>query len=103
MDLWLDWGSNMYNNNAYYEAPYDDQEDAERIAEEAYWMVKNDPNYDPTDLSKLGEAIGQDCNNVELQQFIRDCVEQKDWAKLGLKLYTVSFEYWESAAQHHLE
>ena len=94
---------NMYNNNAYYEAPYDDQEDAERIAEEAYWMVKNDPDYDPTDLSHLGEAIGQDCNNVELQQFIRDCVEAKDWAKLGLKLYTVSFEYWESAAQHHLE
>lgn len=96
-------GALMYNNNAYYEAPYDDQEDAERIAEEAYWMVKNDPRYDPTDLNKLSEAIGQDCDNVELQQFIRDCVEAKDWAKLGLKLYTTSFEYWESAAQHHLE
>lgn len=91
------------NNNSYYEAPWDDQADAERIAEEAYWLVKNDPRYDPTNLSKLGEAIGQDCSDVEFQEFIRDCVEQKDWAKLGLKIYTKSFEYWESAAKFNLE
>jgi hypothetical protein len=91
----------MSMHDRYYE-PEDDN-DAERIAEEAYDMVMHDPDYDPSDLSKFSEAIGQDCDDVELQQFVRDCIEAKDWAKLGLKLYTHSFEYWEDAAKHHLE
>jgi hypothetical protein len=89
----------MYNNNSYYEAPYDDQAEHDQLDEQVYDLVKNDPDYDPTNMSKMGEAIAQESTNLELQQFIRDCVEQKDWAKLGLKLYQVSWDYQESIAE----
>jgi hypothetical protein len=89
----------MYNNNSYYEAPYDDQAEHDQLDEQVYDLVKNDPDYDPTNMSNMGEAIAQESTNLELQQFIRDCVEQKDWAKLGLKLYQVSWDYQESIAE----
>ena len=99
MALWLDWGSNMYNNNSYYEAPYDDQAEHDQLDECIYDMVKNDPKYDPADMANMGEAIAQESTKQDIQDFIRDCVEQKDWAKLGLKLYQVSWDYQESMAE----
>jgi len=92
-------GFNMYNNNSYYEAPYDDQAEHDELEEQIYDLVKNDPDYDPADMSNMGEAIAQESTKPEIQQFIRDCVEQKDWAKLGLKLYQVSWDYQESIAE----
>jgi len=89
----------MYNNNSYYEAPYDDQAEHDELEEQIYDLVKNDPDYDPADMSNMGEAIAQESTKPEIQQFIRDCVEQKDWAKLGLKLYQVSWDYQESIAE----
>jgi len=90
----------MYNNNNYYEAPYDDQADS--LEEQIYDLVKNDADFDPTDIGNLSEAIGQDNKNVELQEFIRDCVEKRNWEALGRKLYMVSYEYQEAAAEYHL-
>jgi hypothetical protein len=92
----------MYNNNSYYEAPYDDQAEQDQLNEQAYDLVKNDPKYDPTDLGNLAEAIGQDIHDKNLQDFIRDCVEKKDWAALGRKLYLHSWEYMEQVAEFRL-
>jgi len=58
------------------------------------------PGYDASDVFRMGEAIQQASD--EDQETIRDYVEQKDWAKLGLKLYTMSFEYMESLAEHEV-
>lgn len=88
------------NNNNYYEAPYDDQEELEHLQAEIDDLLKYDPDYDCTELSNFGEAISQ-CGD-ETQQTIRDYIEQKDWAKLGLKLYTISLEYQEASAEYHL-
>ena len=90
----------MSRHDAYYE-PEDDYE-VDQLQEEIYNLVAKDPKYDPADLSNLSEAIGQDCNNQELQQFIKDCVVAKDWAKLGLKLYQTSWDYQETCAEWHL-
>ena len=88
------------NNNNYYEAPYDDQEDLEHLQAEIDDLLKYDPDYDCTELSNFGEAISQSGDDV--QKTIRDYIEQKDWAKLGLKLYTISLEYQEASAEYHL-
>jgi len=90
----------MSMHDRYYE-PEDDNS-GEELQERIWELVNKDQEFDPSDLGNLSEAIGQDCNNVELQAFIRDCVEQKDWAKLGLKLYSVSYEYMEQAAEYRL-
>ena len=90
----------VFNMDNYYEAPYDDQAEHEHLQAEIDDLLKNDPAYDYTDLSNLGEAISQ-CGD-DTQQTIRDYIEQKDWAKLGLKLYTVSLEYQEASAEYHL-
>jgi len=58
------------------------------------------PGYDASDAFRMGEAI-QDAS-LEDQETIRDYVEKKDWAKLGLKLYMMSFEYMESLAEHEV-
>jgi len=89
-----------YNNNAYYDAPYDDQAEHEHLQAEIDDLLKYDSDFDCTDLSNLGEAISQ-CGD-EVQQAVRDYISQKDWAKLGLKLYTISLEYQEASAEYHL-
>jgi hypothetical protein len=90
------------NNNNYYEAPYDDQAEQEELDERIYDLIKNDPDFDPTALGNFAEAIGQDVDDVDLQEFIRDCVEKKDWEKLGRKLYHHSWAYMEKVAEIHL-
>lgn len=87
----------MYNNNSYYEAPYDDQAEHEQIQEEIDYMLKNDPDYDFTNTVRFGEAIQQ--ADDQDQAIIRDYIEQKDWAKLGLKLYSISLTYQERMAE----
>ena len=84
-------------HDRYYEPEDDDYHD--QLEEEIYDLVKNDPKYDPADMSNMGEAIAQESTKQDIQDFIRDCVEQKDWAKLGLKLYQVSWDYQESMAE----
>lgn len=92
----------MYNNNSYYEAPYDDQAEHDELEEQIFEYMKRDEQFDPTELGNFAEAIGQDTNNKDLQAFIRDCVDAKDWEKLGRKLYMVSYEYMEKCAEIHL-
>jgi hypothetical protein len=89
-----------YNNNSYYEAPYDDQAEHEHLQAEIDDLLKYDPDFDCTNTVAFGEAIQQ--TSDENQKIIRDYIEQKDWAKLGLKLYTISLEYQESNAEYHL-
>ena len=88
---------NMYNNDSYYEAPYDDQAEHEQMQEEIDYMLKNDPDYDLTNVVHFGEAIQQASDDD--QAIIRDYIEQKDWAKLGLKLYSISLTYQERMAE----
>jgi len=88
------------NNNNYYEAPYDDQEDLEHLQAEIDELLKYDPDFDCTHTVHFGEAIQQ--TGDDDQKIIRDYIEQKDWAKLGLKLYTISLEYQEAMAEIHL-
>jgi hypothetical protein len=89
-----------YNNNNYYE-PQDDSYSFE-LKERVYDLVNNDPEYDPSDIFKLGEAIQQSCNDAELQAFLRDCIDNKEWGLLGRKLYYLSVDYQENAAEYHL-
>jgi hypothetical protein len=50
----------------------------------------------------MSEAIGQESDNEAVHQFIKDCVQAKDWAKLGLKLYQLSWDYQESIVEYRL-
>ena len=84
----------------YYE-PQDDSYSFE-LKERVYDAVKNDPEYDPSDIFKWGEAIQQSCNDADLQAFLRDCIENKDWGLLGRKLYYLSVDYQENAAEYFL-
>jgi len=59
----------------------------------------NTKEYDPTTLSHLSEAISEASQSD--QETIRDYIEQKDWSKLGLKLYCISCEYMEKYAEQH--
>jgi uncharacterized protein YfkK (UPF0435 family) len=92
----------MYNNDAHYEAPYDDQAEHDELAEQVYEYMRPGEKFDPSELGNFAEAIGQDIYNKDLQDFIKDCVEKKEWEKLGRKLYMVSYEYMEKCAEIHL-
>ena len=54
-------------------------------------------DYDPTDVSHMGEAISE--ASKEDQETIRDYIEQRDWAKLGQKLYVMTYDYMEKFAE----
>lgn len=57
--------------------------------------------FDPSDASHMAEAISE--ASKEDQATIRDYIEQREWAKLGQKLYVMSFDYMEKFAEHRAQ
>jgi hypothetical protein len=90
----------MYNNNSYYEAPYDDQAEHDELAEQIYEYMKPGEDFDPSNTSNMGEAISQSSDND--QEIIRDFIQRKEWDKLGAKLFYMTHEYMEKCAEIHL-
>lgn len=86
----------MQHHDRYYELEDDCSGDFidDRVAE----LLKT-PEYDPTSISHWSEAISE--ANQSDQETIRDYINQKDWHKLGLKLYNISYEYMEKYAEEH--
>lgn len=87
------WSLNMNN---YYEAPYDDCAGQEEFENEITQMLKEE-RYDPTTASNMSEALAQ-ASNVD-QALVQEYTQNKDWAKLGLKLSVISYEYWYDVAE----
>ena len=90
----------MNRHDAYYEP--EDNDEGEQLDERIYDLVAHNPEYDPANMMNMSEAIGQESDDEVVQQFIKDCVIAKDWAKLGLKLYQLSWDYQESIAEYRL-
>jgi hypothetical protein len=82
-----------------------DNEDEEIYIEERVSELMKTKDYDPSDVGHMAEAISE--ASADDQAIIRDYIEQKDWAKLGQKLYVMSYDYMEhfaeSAAQREVE
>jgi len=74
-----------------------DGEDEEIYIENRVAELMDEEDYDPSDVSHMAEAISE--ASEEDQQTIRDYIEQKAWDKLGLKLYTMTYDYMENYAE----
>ena len=73
-----------------------DNEDEEIYIENRVPELMKTEDYDPSDVSHLAEAISE--ASAADQEIIRDYIEQRDWAKLGQKLYVMSYDYMENFA-----
>jgi len=73
-----------------------DNEDEEIYIENRVPELMKTEDYDPSDVSHLAEAISE--ASAADQETIRDYIEQRDWAKLGQKLYVMSYDYMEHFA-----
>lgn len=100
MALCLRWGFNMYNNNAYYEAPYDDQTDSEEIQERIDYELKND-NY-PYSEANIREAISEDAL-IACLPTLADLLSQGKTAEAGLVLSSTLYTYWEDRTTREVE
>ena len=74
-----------------------DNEDEEIYIEERVPELMKTKDYDPSDVGHMAEAISE--ASADDQAIIRDYIEQKDWAKLGQKLYVMSYDYMEHFAE----
>jgi GH18 family chitinase len=74
-----------------------DNEDEEIYIENRIPELMRTKDYDPSDVGHLAEAISE-ASGAD-QDIIRDYIEQKDWAKLGQKLYVMSYDYMEHFAE----
>ena len=74
-----------------------DGEDEEIYIEERVPELMTSKDYDPSDTSHMAEAISE--ASKDDQEIIRDYIEQRDWAKLGQKLYVMSYDYMEKFAE----
>jgi outer membrane lipoprotein-sorting protein len=86
----------MSTQDKYYEPEDDNSGDFinQRVAE----LLKT-KEYDPSLLTHLSEAISE-ASDAD-QYIIKDYVAQRDWHKLGMKLYYISAEYMEKYAEQH--
>jgi hypothetical protein len=73
-----------------------DNEDEEIDIEQRTEELMTSKDYDPADICHMAEAISE--ASKDDQDIIRDYIEQKDWAKLGQKLYVMSYDYMEHLA-----
>jgi hypothetical protein len=78
-----------------------DGEDEEIYIEERVPELMKTKDYDPSSISHMGEAIAE--ASEDDQAIIRDYIEQKDWAKLGLKLYVITYNYMEGYATNEAQ
>jgi hypothetical protein len=74
-----------------------DNEDEEIYIENRVSELMKTSDYDPSDISHMAEAISE--ASKDDQDLIRDFIEQKNWDKLGLKLFYMSYEYMENFAE----
>jgi hypothetical protein len=74
-----------------------DNEDEEIYIENRIPELMRTKDYDPALVHHLAEAISE-ASEAD-QDIIRDYIEQKDWAKLGQKLYVMSYDYMERFAE----
>lgn len=82
-----------------------DREDEEIYIENRVPELMKEEDYDPSDVSHIAEAISE--ASEDDQETIRDYIDQRAWDKLGMKLYTMTYDYMEkfaeSQAQRELE
>lgn len=94
-----------YGLDNWLESGAHDNEDEEIYIEQRVPELMQEEDYDPSDVGHLAEAISE--ASEDDQEIIRDYIEQKDWAKLGQKLYVMSYDYMErfatSQAQREVE
>lgn len=90
----------MYNNNSYYEAPYDDQAEHEEIQERIDYKLKND-NYPYTEDNIL-DAI-QDDGLVKCLATLADLLSQGKTAEAGVVLSSTLYTYWEDRTTREVE
>ena len=74
-----------------------DGEDEEIYIEGRVPELMATKDYDPSVTIHMAEAISE--ASKDDQEIIRDYIEQRDWAKLGQKLYVMSYDYMEHFAQ----
>jgi hypothetical protein len=87
-------GTSMHDR--YYEPEDDDSGDFIDVRTQE---LLNTKDYDPALNHHLAEAISE--ANTEDQESIKDFIANKEWEKLGLKLYYISHEYMEKLAESH--
>jgi hypothetical protein len=74
-----------------------DNEDEEIYIEGRVPELMNTKDYDPSDVGHMAEAISEASSDD--QETIRDYIEQRAWDKLGMKLYTMTYDYMEKFAE----
>jgi hypothetical protein len=74
-----------------------DNEDEEIYIENRVPELMRTEDYDPALVHHLAEAISE--ASKDDQEIIKDYIEQSDWAKLGQKLYVMSYNYMEHFAE----
>ena len=89
----------MYNNNSYYEAPYDDQADSEEIQERIDYELKND-NY-PYSEDNILDAIADEALNKHLAT-LANLLANGDTAEAGMVLSSALYTYWEDRTEREV-
>ena len=90
----------MYNNNSYYEAPYDDQADHEEMQERINYKLKND-NY-PYSEDNILEAMQDEGLNKHLST-LATLLSQGKTEEAGVVLSSALYTYWEDRTTREVE
>lgn len=89
-----------YNNNSYYEAPFDDDGDA--LSERIIDLLNSE--YDITQKFELFAEGIQECSQADRESvltILQGNVNTIDFAQLGRKLWDIAFSYSEELAENH--
>ena len=75
-----------------------DNENEEIYMENRVPELMKEEDYDPSDIAHISEAISE-ADETE-QKIIRECIEKADWARLGQRIYQITYNYMEGYAEN---
>ena len=90
----------MYKNDAYYDAPYDDQAEHEEMQERIDYEMKND-NY-PYSADNINQAM-QDDGLIKCLDTLSTLLSQGKTSEAGLVLSSTLYTYWEERTTREVE
>ncbi len=86
----------MSKHDAYYEPADGYDDDGARFNSAVANLLRTEKDLDSSSQANFSDAIGS-LTDAEWAS-VKDFIDQKDWAKLGLKLQTIVYKYVEDMA-----
>ena len=80
---------------------YDNEDEEIYIEDRVDELMSDGEECDPSNFDNMVEALSE--ASVEDRETVKDYIDQKAWDKLGLKMWSIAYDYMEKRAESYAQ